>query len=416
MRIAKRAQRRGNFAEDIGRGQIQIIERRPGQASGVITQKAKVGQVFEPCLEVQRKATQSVGEPFAPAGDRNVQIRACRKTPARQFRWQIGARVIAFDPVPIKAQIKGRNQLTARKIGKRPAQSRKAFRSDRATRGDIEPCIELRWQGCIKCKLPCPCRRDKIARVELLVEPCLLLAHAAVECGGQAEGIDRRIDRTRQGKCVRGHDLFDRAVCAEGPEHAIGRRIILRPIGKQDRVQPLEAARVAALVIGVGCHRRPAVLKRLGPADIGLKAAAVGDERAERGLIGIACDIAGRIVRLDNIALILGQERAVIGLQIDVDPRAVFDLKKAKLLFAGVIATARGAFELEFYLCVAVIVLEDQVDNPAVGRKAETLGDFFGKDFGLGEGFGRILEQLAKRAGANAVHKDDRPTTAAPAR
>ncbi len=106
----------------------------------------------------------------------------------------------------------------------------------------------------------------------------------------------------------------------------------------------------------------------------------------------------------------------VLNFDIGVDPPAIGDLEDAELLFVASIAAARRHLVFQIDLTVGIIVLEDEIDHPAIRRKAETLGDFFGEDLNPGKGFWGVVGKLSEGTDADAVDENHRlPAAAAPA-
>ena len=104
-------------------------------------------------------------------------------------------------------------------------------------------------------------------------------------------------------------------------------------------------------------------------------------------------------------------------MDIGVDPAAIGNLEQPELLFVAAIAPARRRLVFQIDLTVGIIVLEDQVDHPPIGRKAEALGDFFGEHLDPRERFGRVIGEFAEGADADAVDQNHRlPAAAATAR
>jgi hypothetical protein len=117
---------------------------------------------------------------------------------------------------------------------------------------------------------------------------------------------------------------------------------------------------------------------------------------------------------LDYVALALGQRAAVLGLGIEVEPVGSGDPQIGEIELGGRKAALERLAVFALHRGRAVIVLEDDVDHPLIGRIAVPQRHFLGQNLDLLDRFGRVGLDLAEARHAHSVDQQRREPAAAP--
>ena len=188
--------------------------------------------------------------------------------------------------------------------------------------------------------------------------------------------------------------------------------------GEHQRIEPGQRQRVIARESEIGAQRaaQPALAEPGRPAAIDPDIAALGNQRAEHGGIGIACERQRGTARLDEAALALGQSAGVLDKDVEIEAARALDRQQRDLCLARDEATARRNIVFAVNRPAGEVVLEDEVDYPLVRRIAIAQRDLFGQHFHAPDGLRREVAHFPETADALAVHQDDRlPAAPAPA-
>ena len=417
--IAEIGEAGGGLPGNRGALQTEAGRHVPGQPGAPIGQPAKIRKPIAAQAEIEGDIAQPCAKLLFPAGDRQRQIYPRRGIAALQAghnssrstaRLHGGAGLIA----PGKACLDGERSLPRRQPRGVADQREQA---GEAVAVGLRVDIARRWhagQHPIDSQRAIGGGAQQAAGVGAVVAVGDGIGVGAIECGRELP--------LAQGLVQRGPAL-QRVGAVEAGERT-GQGTLQRERGGRGTneihaVQPDKAGGLRPAERGVHRQRarRAAVAQRLGPVGIGRIIAGIGHEGAIIGGIGITGQPRQAGGRLRHTARGLGERAGAIGLQREIEAVVLVDPQILQLGLLGVGPAAIGHAAFHFQRAAVVVILEDEVNHPLIGRIAIAQRHLLGQHLHLANRLGRIVAQFAERGDALAVDEDHRHGgTPAPAR
>ena len=301
------------LAVHIGGREGQAIERLPVEARAPVEQSAEVGQVVGARLEVCGKFADILQESFAAAGDRYVYVHAARHGAARQLCIGQAAGIAAFDARPVVARIQRHAQFACRQQHGAAPQGRLCRAGIIAGPRRIETGLAERRQIARNVESACQCSGFQRRGIGSAVDPRAAVRNAGIERSRQLPVAQRPRIASGKGNGIAVRLARQRIVRIEGAKDA-------GPVGshQQCAVEARQAEAVGMLVSGRQRQRRAAFHQCRSPVRGCFETAGIGDEAARCGGVGIGRDARNAGGGLHDVPLRLGQQAAVVMLQIDV--------------------------------------------------------------------------------------------------